>query len=596
MEPQADILLEVSYEACNKVGGIYAVLESKAAKMVEAYGNNYIVIGPYYPDKATIESVKQKPPEVFEKVFESLEKEGIRCHYVKWMIQGRPNAILIEFDGTLRKINEIKGKLWESYKIDSMGSGFDFDEPLAWSTAAGILIERLLPAFADKRVVAQFHEWLTGGALLHLRGKVPTVFMTHATILGRTIAGSGENLYEEIDYSMRNNVPMDPRRPYNYGIQSKHQMEKACAENANVFATTSEITSKEAAYVLGKKPDIILPNGLDIERFPTMEEFALLHRKYREKIKNFLNAYFNSYYRTDLWDSMVFFTSGRYEFRNKGYDVFIDALGRLNSRMKKENVKHNVFVFFFVPRGGTRENIEIMESIRLFDDIKDFVKDEMPWIEEMTMNSIIKDKAPKTDSVFRKEFLDECKRKIAAFKRKGTPPLSAMIFDGDDSIIDAFKRNGLLNRQEDKVKVIFYPSYLSSTDRLLGLDYNQIVQGSHLGVFPSYYEPWGYTPLECAANGVLSITSDLAGFGIFIKQNSDQSKNPGIMVLDRDGKPYERIVESLYDKLWYVVSLSRGERIPKKAQAKDLASLADWKILIDNYIQSENMAIEKFEK
>jgi glycogen(starch) synthase len=239
----------------------------------------------------------------------------------------------------------------------------------------------------------------------------------------------------------------------------------------------------------------------------------------------------------------------------------------------------------------------LIESIRLYDDMRDFVSDEMPWIEEMTINTLAKGKMPKMDAIFRKEFLEECNRKISAFKKKGNPPLSAAVFDdSNDSIINAFKRNKLLNKVEDKVKVIFYPYYLSTTDKLLGLDYYQVVQGSHLGVFPSYYEPWGYTPLECAANGVLSITSDLAGFGIFIKQNSDQSKNPGIMVLDRDGKSFEEINQKLYEMLWSIVAMSRNERVPKKANAKDLASLADWKILINNYVQSHNMALEKFKK
>ena len=206
--------------------------------MVEKFGNNYILIGPYYPDKASMESIKQKPPENFEKAFESLEKEGIVCHYVKWMIQGKPNAILVEFKGTLNRINEIKSGLWEKYKIDSLGSGFDFDEPMAWSTAVGMLIERMLPLF-DGKAVAHFHEWLAGGALLHLKGKVPTVFMTHATILGRTIAGSGENLYDEIDSAVKNKVPIDPMRPYKYGIQAKHQVEKACAENHGGIRTAA---------------------------------------------------------------------------------------------------------------------------------------------------------------------------------------------------------------------------------------------------------------------------------------------------------------------------------------------------------------------
>ncbi len=153
-----------------------------------------------------------------------------------------------------------------------------------------------------------------------------------------------------------------------------------------------------------------------------------------------------------------------------------------------------------------------------------------------------------------------------------------------------------MNKIDDKVRVIFYPSYLSTTDRLLSLNYEQAVQGCHLGVFPSYYEPWGYTPLECAANGVLSITSDFAGFGIFIRENSDQSKKPGIMVLGRDGKIREEVVEKLYEMLWNVVTMNRKERIPKKAIAKDLAALADWKNLVNSYIQSHNMALERFKK
>ncbi len=596
MKTQANVLFEVAFEVCNKVGGIYAVIESKAARMVELYKNNYFAVGPYYPERAILETIKQKPPKFCEKVFSSLNKNGIKCHYGKWIVEGKPNVILVEFNDLLEKVNNIKTELWKKYKVDSWGTKFDFEEPVAWSTAAGMLIEKLFPCFENKNVVAHFHEWLSGAALLYLKDKVPTVFTTHATMLGRTIAGWGEDLYKEVNDAIYTNTPLDPKRPHKYGVQAKHQMEKACAENCTIFSTTSEITSKEAIYILGKIPDIILPNGLDIERFPTMEEFALLHRKYREKIKHFLSAYFNPYYETDLWDAMVFFTSGRYEFRNKGYDVLIEALGKLNERMKKEKIKKNIFVFFYVPRGDIKDNIEIMESTQLYDDMRETVDDELPWIEEMILDSLAKGKMPKMRVILKKEFLEECKRKIAAFKRKGNPPFSAYIVDEDDLIVNAFKENRLLNRIDDKVKVIFYPSYLSTTDRLLGLNYEQAVQGSHLGVFPSYYEPWGYTPLECAANGVLSITSDFAGFGIFIKQNSDQSKNPGIGVLERDSKSREEVIEKLYEMLWNIVIMSRKERIPKKAQAKDLASLADWKILIKNYVQAHNMALERFKK
>ena len=594
MEPRTEVLFEVSFEACNKVGGIYAVLESKAKRMVELYKDNYFLIGPYYPEKAVTEYLKQNPPKPFEKIFSELKDEGINCHFGKWLVQGKPNVILVEFDEILKNINKIKWELWRDYKIDSLETGFDFDEPVAFSIACGMVVDRLLPLFKEKRVIGQFHEWLSGAALLYLHKKIPTVFTTHATTLGRTIAGWGEDLYSEVNDSLKKGIKIDSKRPYKYGVQAKHLMEKACAYNATIFSTVSEITAKEAEYILEKRPDMILPNGLDMERFPTMEEFAILHRKYLEKMKHFFNAYFNPYYETNMWDAMVFFTSGRYEFRNKGYDIFIEALGKLNDKMKKEGIKKNVFVLFYVPKDDIKEDIELIESIKLYDDMKEKVSDELPWIEEMILDSVIKGKLPKASSIFRKDFLQECKKKYSSFKKQGNPPFYAYIIDENDLIVSNFKLNNLLNKKEDKVKVILYPSYLSTTDRLLGLNYEQATQGSHLGVFPSYYEPWGYTPLECSANGVMSITSDLSGFGIFIKQHSNQKEPSGITVLERENKTHNEVVEKLFEILWAIVNMSRNERIPKKTQAKYLASLADWKILIKNYIKAHNMALEKF--
>jgi len=591
MESKADLLFEVSFEVCNKVGGIYAVIKSKASRIVERYGENYFAVGPYFKEKAVLETMKQNPPDFLKDAFSELEKEGIKCFYGKWLIPSKPNVILVDYFEIMKNAAKIKEGLWNDYKIDSWNAKYDFDEPVVWSTAVGMLIEKIIEKSKNKKIVCQFHEWLSGSGMLYLKGKVPSVFTTHATMLGRTIAGSGEDLYSEVN----SGIPIDPKRSYKYGVQEKHLTEKACAENCDVFTTVSEITGKEAAYILGKRPDIILPNGLDSSKFPTMEEVAIFHRKYRNKIKNFLNAYFGPYYEAGLWDAMIFFTSGRYEFRNKGYDVFIDALGELNERMKKENIKRNVFVFFFVPRMNSGANIELLESIRLYEDMQEEIKDELPWIEEMIVESTVKGKAPKMSSVFRKEFLQELKRKMIAFKRKGSPPLCAFNIDyAGDSIIDGFKKNNLLNRKEDKVKVIFYPSYLSTTDKMLGLNYEQAVQGTHLGVFPSYYEPWGYTPLDAAENGVLAITSDLAGFGIFIKPKL--KKNSGIMVLEREGKSHEEIVKNLSDILWNVVTMSRKDRIPKKAEAKDLATMSDWKIQIERYIEAHNLALEKFNK
>ncbi|MFH1473444.1 MAG: hypothetical protein ABIE55_00985 [Candidatus Aenigmatarchaeota archaeon] len=591
MKPEADVMFEVAFEVCNKVGGIYAVLKTKAARMVEKYKEDYFAIGPYFKERAVLETMKHKPPAFLKQIFSELEKQGIKCFYGKWLIPGKPNVILIDYFDMMKQAGKIKENLWKDYKIDSWNASYDFDEPVVWSTAVGMLLEKLIPKLKDKKVVCQFHEWLSGAGMLYLKGKAPTVFTTHATVLGRSIAGSDEDLYAEIN----SGKPIEPKRAYKYGVQAKHLLEKACAENCDVFTTVSEITGKEAEYILGRKPDITLPNGLDSSKFPTMEEISIYHRKYRKKIKDFLNAYFGPYYETELFDCMIMFTSGRYEFRNKGYDLFIDALGLLNERMKKEGVRKNVFAFFFVARGNSGPNIDILENIRLFEDMQEELKDELPWIEEMIITSLVKGRMPKTGTIFRNEFLDELKRKVMAFKKRGDPPLSVFNINYEgDPIIDGFRRNSLLNKKTDKVKVIFYPSYLSSTDKLMGLNYEQAVQGTHLGVFPSYYEPWGYTPLDAAENGVLAITSDLAGFGIFIKPKL--KKDSGLMVLERDGKSHEENVKNLSNMLWNVATMNRKERIPKKAEVKDLASLSDWKILVGKYVEAHNLALKKFKK
>ena len=593
MEPKADVVFEISYEVCNKVGGIYALLSSKAARIVEVYGQNYYAVGPYYEPKAGLEFTDEKPPEFLRKIFGQLEKEGIKCYFGKWLIPGRPNTILVDYSGLMGMKKEIKTKLWEDYGIDSLDADSWFDDPVIWSTAVGMLLDEIRHAMAKekKKMVCHFHEWLCGGALLHVCKKVPTVFTTHATVLGRSVAGCGEDIHEEIREGLKRKRTVEERREYKYNVQAKHQMEKACARYSTVFTAVSETLADEAQYILGRRPDMVLPNGLDISKFPTMEEFAVLHRKYRSKIKDFLNAYFAPYYPITLWDCMIFFISGRYEFRNKGIDIFINALGKLNTELKKRKFKRNVFAFFLIPAGIRGENVGLLENVALHKDLKWLVQEEMPTVEEQIVNETVNTGAPENVR-FRKEFVEECRRKMGNFKKKGTPPLCAfdLTDEKNDQIINALKENSLTNQGEDKVKVIFYPSYLSGSDRLLGLDLDQFVEGTHLGVFPSYYEAWGYTPQETAAHGVMSVTTDFAGFGNFIQKIDD--KKHGIIVLKRAGKTNEEASRDLFRIMLDVLLMPREERINLKADAKELAAFADWKVLVENYVEAHNRAVK----
>jgi len=593
MEKEADYLFEVSWEICNKVGGIYTVVKSKAAEIMKYYKENYFAIGPFFPEKVAGEFQEKVPSDKLKQVFEKLRNIGIKCHYGSWLIKGEPNTILVDFGGFASKKDEIKTSLWQNFKIDSLNTQyFDFDEPVIWSYAVGKLIEEIKNSFNDKKIVAQFHEWLAGAGLLYLKHndvKVGTVFTTHATILGRTMSFANEDLYELFD-------KINPEeKAYEYGIQAKYLTEKQSASNADVFTTVSEITAIEAEHLLGKKPEVLLPNGLDLKKFPTFEEASIKHQLYRERIKEFLLYYFFPYYSFDLDNTLLYFLCGRYEFRAKGIDIFIKALAKLNEKLKKEKSNKTIVAFFWVPGNIRSIKTQLLESRAFFEDIKGGIDDNMDRIKNKIIYSIASKKKIIEKNIFDEDFMHENKKKVLKLMKNGNPALSThdLHDEQNDSIIKAFNEAGLLNKKEDRVKVVFYPIYLTGADGLLDLSYYECMQGSHLGVFPSYYEPWGYTPLEAAALGVSSVTTDLAGFGRYVNEKSKQNKNPGIFVLKRLNKKDDEVVKELANSFYYFSSLSKQERIKNKMEAQRLSSLADWDVLIKNYIEAHNLAVRR---
>jgi len=593
----ADFVFEVSNEVCNKVGGIYTVVSSKAAQMVDHYGKNYYAIGFYNPANAKIELDEETPPENLLKVFQNLDAKGVKCHYGRWLIAGRPQAILIDAKELLKNSNQIKTDFWSQYQIDSLKSDFSFTELLVWATGVGMLLEEFskVPPFRFAYCVAHFLEWFAGGGLLYLKSKkapIATVFTTHATMLGRTLAGSGVDLYKLINDRMNHSTSSDLAR--RYGILDKHSTEMACAKNADAFTTVSEMTAKEAHYLLEKEVDLTLPNGLDMEKYPEMEELTILRRKCRIRTREFLTGYFCRYYPMDMFNFRSMFISGRYEMFNKGIDVFIEALGRLNEKMKKTRIEKNVVAFIFVPTANRGEKFDSLKNMSLYEEMHEHVDEILPDVGDAILRALVKGEMPK--DLLSEESMRLFKKLIAHFsEKKGQlPPSTAFELaypEDDDLIIKALKKNGLLNREEDKVKVVFYPAYLSPADRLIGLDYNQATMTFDLGVFPSYYEPWGYTPLETAALGCPAITTDLAGFGRFI-----EGKGDGIYVLKRENRAWDEIVADLTEKLYQIATLSKRDLMEYRNSAKKMSFEADWKYLVKNYIQAHDLALEKLKQ
>ena len=319
-------LIEVSFEAGNKVGGIWTVLTSKSSYMKKQFGDNYLAIGFYNPNQAAVEFMESPPPQYIKDAMANIKLDGVKIYFGKWSSANDVNLILIdakEFEN--KHINEVKKDFWDNFRIDSLNSPGDYNEPLAWSYAAGAVIEALSKTIKQS-IVVQVHEWLSAGAILYLKYKnvkIPTVFTVHATVLGRAISYSGGNTNAYVIA----NTGITPDMPYKYGVAAKHFTEKAGAFNATIFTAVSRVVAKEANIILGKKPDFVTINGIDTDNLPLTDELTTMRVNAKKKLDNFLNAYFLPYYDLNPSSIRVFITSGRYEFYDKGYDVFIDALG-----------------------------------------------------------------------------------------------------------------------------------------------------------------------------------------------------------------------------------------------------------------------------
>lgn len=588
-QPQTPTLFEASWEVCNMCGGIYTVITTKAKSMLEHY-KNYFLIGPYLGNN-NLKKFEQLPPTPkLKAVFAELDKQGIKCIYGRWLIDGSPEVVLIDFKNIFPKLPGIKTFLWEKYQVDSLLARYDFDEPVAWSWAVGEFIKIYVNQNPKEQPIAHFHEWLCGGALLNIKHSaphIPCVFTTHATMLGRTITGNYRDLFNELE-SLH---PDDEAKHYN--IAEKHTMEKACAHNADAFTTVSELTGIETEKILAKKPDVILPNGINVEHFPYYEDLSLLHRKTRDKMREFLLYYFMPYYKVDVENTLLFFISGRYEHHNKGIDVLIKALGRLNEKLKQENYEKNIVVFFLIPSGTHGVRFDVLESKAVYTQLSENLHEQCKEIETKLKQHIATLELFTKEDILSRNFMRETKILINNIKRDGLPPTTTHNINNEqnDSIMREIVQNGLDNEKSDKIKVINYPVYIKGDDGILNLSYFDMVAGFHLGIFPSTYEPWGYTPLECGTLGVPAITSDQSGFGRYVKKTRDGKK--GIFVLNRYSKSEEDIIEELTQELHKFSKLTQQERTEQKIVAKEICNLCDWKTFSKNYTKAHRIAINK---
>ena len=547
-----DCIFESSWEVCNKVGGIYTVLSTRAKTLQTALQDHVIFIGPGLWNREDDNYTKEESPYFKEDnslfaewQWEAMES-GLKIRVGRWTVPGEPIAILVDFVPFFEKKDEIYGWLWEKYGVDSLHAYGDYDEASMFSYAAALVVESFYNHYLNstQKVIYHANEWMCGLGALYINNKLPqigTIFTTHATSIGRSIAGNMKPLY---DYLFAYN---GDQMAGELNMQSKHSIEKQTAHHVDCFTTVSDITAKECVELLDKPVDVVLPNGFDNSFVPSAQTFSRKRKAARRKMLDIANALLGE----DLDDdTLLISTSGRYEFRNKGIDVFVESMNRL---LRDRDLKKKVVAFIEVPGwvGEPRKDLQArLEEGKKYDTPLD-VPQVTHWLHNMS----------------------------------------------HDNVLGMLKYYDMHNRKEDKVKVIFLPCYLDGKDGIVNLPYYDIVLGNDLCIYPSYYEPWGYTPLEAVAFKVPCITTDLAGFGLWANSvfGHEGKLEDGVKVIHRTDYNYSEVADIIKETVAAFSSMTKKEVDACRKHADTLSKKALWSEFIKYYYEAYDIALRKAE-
>ncbi|CAL9735454.1 glycogen [starch] synthase isoform 1 [Monosporozyma servazzii] len=611
---QNHLLFECATEVANRVGGIYSVIKSKAPITVEQYRDNYCTIGPLnktnYHSEVDVQDWEAEdtfPDELIpiQNTLKSMKDRGVNFIYGRWLIEGGPRVLLFDLESVKYYLDEWKADIWSLVGIPSPEGDSETDNAILLGYTVAWFLGELAARDQKHAIIAHFHEWLAGIALPLCRKRridVVTIFTTHATLLGRYLCADGNiDFYNNLQYFDAD------QEAGKRGIYHRYCIERAAAHTADVFTTVSHITAIEAEHLLKRKPDGILPNGINVVKFQAVHEFQNLHAVKKEKINDFIRGHFHGCFDFDLDDTLYFFIAGRYEYKNKGADMFIEALARLNYRLKVSGSKTTVVAFIIMPtktRSFTVDELkaqavlrslestvsEVTKNIgkRLFDHAIRFPNNGETSEIPLALDELIKP----ADKIL-------LKKRVLALRRAPnelpTVVTHNIVDEGNDPILNKIRHVQLFNNSYDPVKVIFHPEFLNANNPVLGLDYDDFVRGCHLGVFPSYYEPWGYTPAECTVMGVPSVTTNLSGFGSYMEDliETNQTKDYGIYIVDRRFKNPEESIEQLVDYMEEFSKKTRRQRINQRNRTERLSDLLDWKRMGLEYVKARQLALRR---
>lgn len=544
---QPKYIFESSWEVCNKVGGIYTVLSTHAKTLTDAYKNKLIFVGPdLWIDKDNPLFKENKRLLSTWKL--AAKSEGLNIRIGRWNIPGNPIAVLVDYVPFYEHKNDIYRWAWDNFQVDSYHAYGDYDEANMFSYAAAKVVESYYSFHnltVNDNVIYHAHEWMTCLGALYLKKSLPdiaTVFTTHATSIGRSIAGNEKPLY---DYLWAYN---GDQMALELNMQSKHSLEKQTAHAVDAFTTVSDITAEECMSLLEKRPDAVLTNGFENNFVPAEgKQFNDARKKARARLLQVANALLGS----NLDDqTIIVSTGGRYEYKNKGIDLFVDAINRLRH---DERLERDVLVLINVPA---------------------WTKGPRPDLQERLQKN--------------KQYDSSC----------GDSRITHLIYNYDqDKILNQMNWLDMHNRGNDHVKVIYVPCYLQGDDGIFNMSYYDLLIGNDICVYPSYYEPWGYTPLESVAFHIPCVTTDLAGFGLWVKglmpENYKKDGLNAVSVLHRTDNNFVEVAEEIKDILLIFSKLNQRKINKLRNEASEIASKALWSEFIENYYDAYNKALNK---
>jgi glycogen(starch) synthase len=565
--------------------------------VVEKFGDNYCAIGPYVHKDVKGEFEPLEDLEgPFGQAVAKMRDYGVSVHYGRWLVAGRPRVILLDPNDAMESLKEIKYFIWENHAIGIPEKDELIDGVVAFGHLVKIFLSFLANEMSSKdQLIGQFHEWMGGSSIPDLRkDQVPMkmIFTTHATILGRYLAMNNPTFYNHLPFF---EWEEEAKR---FGIETLARFERAAAQLCDVFTTVSDVTARECEFLLGRKPDIVLPNGINIKKFDVQHEVQVIHQEYKEEIHQFVMGHFFQSYSFNLDKTLYFFTSGRYEYVNKGFDLTLQSLELLNERMKKANSEMTVVVFFVTNKEVHSINADALETRGVMEEIRQTCDVIIKQVREQLFHSTAANAEyylPDLNAMVDDYWKLRLRRTIQSWKTDDLPSVIThdLINSENDEILNYLSKSELQNRPEDRVKIVYHPQFISPTNPLFGIEYSQFVRGCHLGIFPSYYEPWGYTPMECIASGVPAITCDLSGFGEFVLRTIPSHENSGLYVVRRSKQTDVVSAEQMAEFFLSFIHSSRRSRITMRNEVERCAENFDWKYLISHYLKAYSMASER---